>query len=280
MPDGLTIAEECIDRQARTEVFEGHQIANVTGRVMLHALDGGRALCGHDLAGLTSTGQPWSASYLPHLPRCPGCSPPEQRAVQALAQATGVDVRTAHGGDAEEQGAAALRAVLSQHVLLPWMFTDVVTVDDSVRGGFSHPLTISPALLVRRPALALTTFLHEQLHWMEGPGTDSATAEARQRWPDPPPPPAGGHSAASTWLHMSVCALEYQSLCQLIGLQAATAELEQHSGYSWLYGKILADPGWFAGYLRRHGLAVPEQPPVPRRYFGDPWWDLVPGKKA
>lgn len=158
------------------------------------------------------------------------------------------------------------------------MFTDLVLVDDTVLGGFSHPLTLSPPRLTRRPEMALTTFVHEQLHWQEDRGPDSATGmasairEASRRWPDPPPPPAGCGSAESTWLHMSICALEYASLRGLLGRDAATAELAQHRAYGWVYEQILADPAWFAGYLARHGLGVPEQPPVPRRYFGEAWW--------
>ena len=75
MVDGrLSIAEQCIDRQARTELFRGRQIEFATGRVVLHALDDhGRPLCGHDLGQLTPAGQRWNAGYLPHLPRCPSC---------------------------------------------------------------------------------------------------------------------------------------------------------------------------------------------------------------
>jgi hypothetical protein len=46
---------------------------------------------------------------------------------------------------------AALRAVLAEHDLRRWMFTDLVTIDETIRGGLSHPLTISPRLLVQRP---------------------------------------------------------------------------------------------------------------------------------
>jgi len=283
---GLSIAEQCVDRQARTELFRGRQIELVTGRVVLHALnDHGQALCGHDEGQLTQTGQPWDDGYLPHLPRCPSCmaqiadaQAPARPGCEVgphgrAAQASGVDIRTAHGTDRENTASAALRAVLAEHDLRRWMFTDLVTIDETIRGGFSHPLTISPGLLVQRPALALTTFLHEQLHWLEGPGTDSASAEASKRWPDPPPSSAGGATdPASAWLHMSVCALEYLSLSELLGSSAAAAELRQHASYSWIYGQILASPDWFSSFLHRHGLQVPEQPPVPRRYFGEPWW--------
>jgi len=33
-----------------------------------------------------------------------------------------------------------------------------------------------------------------------------------------------------------------------------------------------AEPDWFSSLPRSHGLEVPTQPPVPRRYFGDPGW--------
>ncbi|MDQ2816334.1 MAG: hypothetical protein M3Z75_31955 [Actinomycetota bacterium] len=286
MSRGLSIAEQYVDRQARTELFRGHQIELVTGRVVLHALDDhGQPLCGHDKEHLAEIGQPWDATYLPHLPRCRGCTSRTSDAAASrqlgfldgpsagAAQASGVDIRTANGTGRENEAAAALRAVLSGHDLRRWMFTDLVTVDEAIRGGVSHPLTISPRLLVRRPALALTTFLHEQLHWLEGPGTDSAIAEARERWPDPPPLAAGGATdPASTWLHISVCTLEYFSLSELLGHSAAAAELSRHTGYAWIYAQILADPGWFSGFLDRHGLRVPGQPPVPRRFVGEPWW--------
>jgi hypothetical protein len=285
----LSMAEQCIDRQARSELFRGRRFELVTGRVLLHALDDhGQPLCGCDAGQLTPAGQPWHDSYLPHLPRCRGCiaqitgAPAPVRPAHddarpghddgqpdRAAQATGVDIRTAHDTDRENAARTALRQVLAAHDLRRWMFTDLVIIDEDIRGGLSHPLTISPALLVQRPALALTTFLHEQLHWLEGPGTESASAEASKLWPDPPPLPAGGATdPTSTWLHLSVCALEYHSLSELLGPSAAADELRQHAGYSWIYGQILANPRWFSGLLHRHGLQLPRLPPVPRRCFG------------
>jgi hypothetical protein len=284
MGRSLSIAEEFIDQRTSVELFRGQEIELTTGRVLLHALGAdGRALCGRGGARLAPTEQPWERSQLPHIPRCRSCVAadlPGDTPVQAGpseddpgspargVRATGVDIRAAHGTDDEVSGVAALRRVLARHDLRRWMFTDLVTVDETISGGLSHPLTISPVLLIRRPASALTTFLHEQLHWVEGPGVDSAIVEASTRWPSPPPPPAGCHDARSTWLHMGVCALEYQSLSLLLGQEAAATELKQRRGYSWVYGQILDDPDWFSGFLHRHGIQVPEQPPVPRRYVG------------
>ncbi len=165
MVNGLSIAEQYVDLQARTEMFRGRQIELVTGQVVLHALDDhGQPLCGHDIGRLTPTGHPWHAGYLPHLPRCHGCL---SRAAGApapglpghdsgppgrVAQPSGADIRTAHGTEGENAAAAALRAVLDGHDLRRWMFTDLVSIDEAIRGGLSHPLTISPRLLVQQPS--------------------------------------------------------------------------------------------------------------------------------
>ena len=271
--NGLSMAEECIDRQARTEVFRGRQIELITGRVLLHALDDhGELICGQDKTELRLTGRPWDAGYLPHLPRCQACTTQITDAPVAVRD-TQVDIRTAHGTGHEDAGAAARRAILEEYDLRSWLFTDLVTIDEQLRGGLSHPLTISPSLLVQRPALALTTFLHEQLHWLDGPGIASATAEASERWPFAPPRSAGGSTdPESTWLHMSTCALEYESLSKIIGHPAAADDLRLHHVLYWIYGQIVAEPGWFSGFLRRHGLQVPKEPPLPRRCFGEmPW---------
>jgi hypothetical protein len=201
-------AEEIIDEQTVVIRFQNRDFTEVSGRALLHALGaGGMALCGQAAERLTPTGSDWDLAYLPHVPRCRGCvaatSPdmagpdmagPDEPggagpddSVPAL-PAAGVDVRTAHGAESELAGAAVLREVLARHDLRRWMFTDLVLVDGQIRGGFSHPLTISPHMLVRGPASALATFLHEQLHWLDCPGMDAAATEARQRWPDPPPP--------------------------------------------------------------------------------------------
>jgi hypothetical protein len=279
--ESLFIAEQCIDRQERTEEFRGRLIDCSTGRVLLHAVDHtGRTRCGCGSEEMTFRWQPWEAGYLPHLSRCRRCAEltdegthGEPRGDADLsAPASGVDIRAAHGTEAENHASAALRDVLAEHDLRRWMFTDLVTIDETISGGFSHPLTLSPPLLVERPALALTTFMHEQLHWMEGPGTEAAADEAARLWPDPPPLPAGGTDPRSTWIHVSVCALEYHSLAEIIGAADAAAELRQHQGYSWIYGQILDSPDRLHGFLGRHGLQTPSEPPVPRRYFGEQWW--------
>jgi hypothetical protein len=292
----LSVAEEVFDLLTTTEIFQGSESDTTTGRVLLHALDDSEgALCGGDSGSLTAVGRPWQTSYLPHAPRCRSCAlaagSADVTGLQLLDRdelaapppglpVTGVDIRTAHGSELEHEGADALRAVIAEHDVRRFLLTDAVWVNGQIRGGFSHPLTLSPATLLRGPLDALTTFLHEQMHWVQGPGMDAATTEVAERWPDPPPLPEGGHSAQSSWLHLTVCTLEYMAIGELIGTAAAAALLTRQKHYGWMYGKILADPGWFADLLSRHGLAVPDAPPVPRRYYGDDWWSAIPGVVA
>src|ERR1700691_5580616 len=282
--DGLTCAEEIVDLRTISESFQGEIYPMTSGRVLLHAATASQAIaCGRDDEGLLRLDQAWDAHYLPHLGRCRAClaalgEPGEDwpDALPPELPAEAVDVRPLNGTEDEQAGADALLAVLATYDVRRWLCTDLVLVNGQIRGGVSHPLMICPELLTRRPESALTTSLHEQLHWVQGPGRDAAATEASKRCPDPPPPPTGGRDAESTWLHLIVCTLEYQSLAELLGEEAAAAELRQHNGYSWIYDQILAEPRWFADFLIRHDVAVPEQPPVPRRYCGEDWWkDIV-----
>jgi hypothetical protein len=292
MASEMGIAEEIIDRRTAFTSFQGQEYPVTTCRIQLHAWASTGVLCGLADANLTQIHQGWTNNYLPHLPRCEGCLeagswsmpidnydrdpdvPPLQN------EPIDVDVRSAHRTQQEQDGVSALRAVLTEHDLRPWMFTDLAIVDGDVLGAFSHPLTFSPTLLVGRPNLALTTFLHEQLHWLEEPGFDTATTEASQRWPNPPPPPAGCRDAESTWLHMSICALEYQSLSEILGADTAATELDQHKSYEWIYAQILQDPAWFSSFLLRHGLRVPDERPIARRYCGSDLFTNIAAKPS
>jgi hypothetical protein len=138
------MAEQCIDRQAKIEMFRGRRIELITGRVLLHALDDhGQLLCGQDKTGLRLTGQPWDAGYLPHLPRCQACTAQTTDA-PVSSRHTQADIRTAHGTDHEDAGAAAVRAILEEYDLRCWLFTDLVIIDEQLRGGLSPPADDQP----------------------------------------------------------------------------------------------------------------------------------------
>jgi hypothetical protein len=264
--------EQLVDLQTTSEVFRGEELTVTTARALRHALLGpDRVACGLEDVDLAPSARPWQAGRLSPELRCKEC---ERLVPGGTGYALPFEFEQRSGSADEQKAAAALLEALAPFDVSRWIFTDLVIIDDSIRGGMSHPLTIAPKLVLRRQHSALTTFLHEQLHWLMSahPSAGAASAEARERWPVPPPSPAGGMDAPSTWMHMSVCALEYQSLSALVGREAAEAELRAHAGYSWIYSQILDDPQWFEEYFTRHNIALPNEPPIPRRYVGDGSW--------
>jgi hypothetical protein len=70
----LLVGEELFDLRSQTELFQGRESETTTGRVLLHAMDGGHAVCGRESDGLVLVAQDWEASYLPHVPRCLPCA--------------------------------------------------------------------------------------------------------------------------------------------------------------------------------------------------------------
>lgn len=54
MVNGLSMAEHCVDRKVKTELFRCRQIELVAGQVLLHALDErGQPLCGQAISAIT-----------------------------------------------------------------------------------------------------------------------------------------------------------------------------------------------------------------------------------
>jgi len=125
----------------------------------------------------------------------------------------------------------------------------------------SHPILTLNSRDLADDNAALSTYLHEQLHWfaVQHPiEIANADAELRQRYPAVPSFEAGGaRNLDSTYLHLIVCALEYQNLAEVIGGQDATRTIQSMTPYDWIYRTILADWAYFEDLLSRTGLIVP-----------------------
>jgi hypothetical protein len=152
-----------------------------------------------------------------------------------------------------------LRALLSDHPLDPWTFTETVRIAEGEM-PHSHPVLTMNTAYANDPVMALSEFLHEQLHWFEeahaGPRDRfiAATQLAYPKVPAARPEGAGGES--STRLHLLVCHLEHQALASLIGrgpARVAMHRLSRHH-YNWVYRTILRDETLLADLVRAHGL--------------------------
>ena len=164
-----------------------------------------------------------------------------------------------HGSEAERRMAAELRAVLRTYDVEPWILTRHVIVDQTAI-PHSHPvLTIHTRHLGSEGPL-LSTFLHEQLHWLEAePWLGDFTAamdEFRTIFPTVPSSAEGGAmDDRSTYRHLLVCDMELQALTALLGEAEARAVMSGFTHYRWIYGRVLGDPR-IRQVALRHGFDV------------------------
>lgn len=179
----------------------------------------------------------------------------------------------ANGSAAEAVMAAELRALMRRFDLEPWILTRRVLIDET-RIPHSHPvLTIHTRHIGEEPEL-LSTFVHEQLHWLEDEPwlTDfrAAMRDLEALFPDVPPAAQGGaRDRESTYRHLLVCDLEYQAMTALVGEPAARETLAAMTHYQWIYGKVLNDPRVREVALA-HGFDVAKGMPGERRPGGLP----------
>lgn len=155
--------------------------------------------------------------------------------------------------------ACQLRALLRTHDLEPWIMTRRVLIDEE-QIPHSHPVLTIHTRHIGDELGLLSTFVHEQLHWLEEePWVDdfrAAMKEFEAMFPDVPSSSEGGaRDSDSTYRHLLVCDMEYQALSALVGDIAARETLSKMTHYKWIYEKVLSDPRVRQVALR-HGFDV------------------------
>lgn len=157
-----------------------------------------------------------------------------------------IRIRLEHGSDPERLMARELRALLDTYDLAPWILTREILIDERAI-PHSHPvLTIHTRHIGDEPML-LSTFLHEQLHWLEAgermEAWRAAMRDLREIFPVVPGSEEGGaRDEESTYRHLLVCDLEYQALASLLGPEEARETLARITHYEWIYERVLEDP--------------------------------------
>jgi hypothetical protein len=189
-------------------------------------------------------------------------------ASMAAAETPTVSFELAHDSAREQQARDQIERLLKQYDLSRWIFTKKVLIDQSQR-PHSHPVLTLNARYAANDRLALSGFVHEQLHWFlvaKGRDFSKAIAEAAQRYPNAPESAADGGAGNrnSTTLHLVVCQLEFESMRALLGPDAATAILREQItegasglGYQWIYQKVLDDQDQLSKLIRKHKLTLP-----------------------
>lgn len=175
---------------------------------------------------------------------------------QASAQ---LDVRLAHDSEAESRTRSALLALVEEYDVSPWLYTRAVLIDETAI-PHSHPVLTLHTRHLGEDDMLLSTFLHEEFHWLEDGETldafRAAMSDFQAIFPDVPDRQNGGASdPESTWRHFVVCDLEFQVMTRLIGEDRARALMADITHYEWIYERVLGDPR-VREINERHGFTL------------------------
>jgi hypothetical protein len=137
-----------------------------------------------------------------------------------------------------------LRRLLATYDVSPWIYTTSIVIDERAI-PFSHPVLTLHTRHAKDDELLLSTFVHEQFHWLlaeRREPTELAIADLRKVFPTVP---AGGTAGArdeySTYLHLLVCYLEQQADLRVLG-ELKTKQVMDFwatDHYTWIYQMVI-----------------------------------------
>ena len=177
-----------------------------------------------------------------------------------LQSSDAVEITRKNGTESEKQAEAQLERLIHKHDLAKWTFTRTVVIDEKTRIPHSHPVLTLSTNSLDSDIGQLSTYVHEQLHWFFADRQEAlrkAQDDLQKTYPDVPKgPPEGARNERSTYLHLFVCYLEYDTLKQLVGAEAARVQLEKLAGhhYKWVYRTVLTEGHKIRPILERHNL--------------------------
>lgn len=182
----------------------------------------------------------------------------------ALAQDTPLRIELENGSEAEAVMADRVRELVRSYDLDPWILTRMVVIDETSI-PHSHPVLTLRVFEDDTELDLLSSFIHEQLHWLEEePWLESfraAMEEYRELYPEVPTSDEGGaRDQTSTYRHLLVCDMEYQAMTALVGRERAREVLAGITHYEWIYKRVLNDARVREVSLR-HGFEISEGVP-------------------
>lgn len=172
-----------------------------------------------------------------------------------------VEIILHEGTSVEEQARRQLRRLLDRYDLSPWIFTRDVLIQTGVR-PHSHPILTLNTRYLEDDMRQLSVFVHEQAHWYmyqaEDEPREQAFEELRRLYPEVPVGGSeGARSEFSTYLHLTVCWLEWEAMVHLVGEETARKNYDEITHYRWIYRRVLDDGEAIGAIMKRHGLVIP-----------------------
>ena len=131
-----------------------------------------------------------------------------------------IDVRLAHGSEQEKRTDAQLKRLLQQFDLSTDTYTRTIVIDER-QIPHSHPVLTLHTRHLNDDDLLLSTYLHEQLHWLlreRKSETDAAKAKLESMFPKLPVGfPEGSDTEEGNYVHLVLITLEWRALERLRG---------------------------------------------------------------
>ena len=184
------------------------------------------------------------------------CQPSNSQSNQALSITLGQDEARIQ----EETARSELYDLHKKYDLDKWIFTRKIIVKAGVI-SHSHPVLTINTKHIGNETATLATYLHEQFHWYleeNSSSLEKAIADLRIAYPNiPKKRPRAARSDYSTYLHLIVCALEFDALSVLVGEGPARAELESKSYYTWVYEQVLENDQGIRAAMKKHKIELP-----------------------
>ncbi len=175
----------------------------------------------------------------------------------ATGSSSDFDIRLAHGSPNEKKAEKQLKRLLDTYDVSPYTFTYSIRIDQN-DAPHSHPILTLNDYFLDDDASALSTFIHEQYHWLAiafEQETNAAIEDLKLLYPQIPNSRNGGaRSEYSTYAHLIVGLQEYHATASLFGKDEAKRVLSSKTWYTWIYKKVIEDEKKLIPILERHGL--------------------------
>lgn len=171
------------------------------------------------------------------------------------------EITLKHGSKPEAQTRDQLQRLLRTYDVSPWIFTRTIIIDEKAI-PFSNPVLTLHARHLHDDELLLSTFVHEEIHWLfvqRGRETEAAIKDLHALFPAvPTSAPEGASGERSTYLHLMVCDLEYAADQQLLGELKARQVMDfwATDHYTWVYATVLAKRREIENVMAAHNLIL------------------------
>ncbi len=177
--------------------------------------------------------------------------------LSAFASSSDFDIRLANNSPREKAAEKQLKRLLDTYDVSPFVFTYSIKIDQD-DAPHSHPILTLNDYFIEDDASALSTFIHEQLHWFGiafEPQVNAAIKDLKTLYPKVPSGRRGGaRDDYSTYVHLVVGLQEYYASASLFGKDEARRVLLGKTWYTWIYREVVENEEELAKLLRKHDL--------------------------